>query len=331
MKEMQVNFLEMHYLFNDDSHTIDAFVRNKCEKELLAIIHQTLKELGLTDKVQIEAKPSKKGSFVDELQFSSNAMAIGGLLLTSIGIITTIVVSRPKETKLDKELKQLQIDKTKLEIKKLQRELEQEHNKNFDDDHTRLYDFIELIYEMLIQNTIILRHISNFYQSLINYEKVHSIEYTPYDQNHTPIIEPQIVHREDFHKFILQTSEDEIIDENAKIYIHSPILVKGRKHWSGYYTLEEQVINFSMSDKDFKNEVTNGTIKFANGSFIYGRLRKTLKFDDSGNIKNQKYTVELVTKISNDNNYAQETVQGKAYRKYKEYLKKQLSLELNEE
>lgn len=157
------------------------------------------------------------------------------------------------------------------------------------------------------------------------------MEYIPLDQNHHPIIESKIVYRKDFHKFILQTSENEIIDENAKIYIHSPILVEGKKHWSGYYTSEEQVINFAMSDRDFKNDVTNGTIKFANGSFIYARLRKNLKFDDFGNVKNQKYTVELVTKVSNDDGYAQETKQGKAYKDFKETLKKQLGFEFNDE
>lgn len=186
----------------------------------------------------------------------------------------------------------------------------------------------DLFYEKLISNLKITRHISNFYQHLIDYEKVQSMEYVPYDQNHQAIIEPQTVNREDFHKFILQTSEDEIIDENAKIYIHSPMLVEGKKHWSGYYTSEEQVINFAMSDKDFKNDVTNGTIKFANGSFIYARLRKTLKFDDFGNIKNQKYVVELVTKVSNDNGYAQETKQGKEYKMFKDALNKQGNLDL---
>lgn len=336
MKNKAVAFFEIHYLFNDNSHTIDAFVRNQCEKELLQIFHHSFKEVGLNNKVKIESIPSKKGSFLDGIQFSTEAIGFATLIFAGLSLIYQIL-SKPKESELDKKLKQKQIESTeleieqkRLEIEKLKKELENNNDLESIENRENIERFMDLFLERLILNPVINRHISNFYQNLIDYDKVQSMEYTPYDQNHQAIMGSKTIHREDFHKFILQTSEDEIIDENAKIYIHSPILVKGRKHWSGYYTLEEQVINFSMSDKDFKNDVTNGTIKFANGSFICARLRKTLKFDDFGNIKNQKYTVELVTKVSNDNGYAQETKQGKAYKEFKDTLKKQLGLEFND-
>ncbi|ENM3825773.1 hypothetical protein AB5A11_003551 [Vibrio cholerae] len=34
----QADKLEIHYYFNDESHNIDAIVRNKCEAEILAIL-----------------------------------------------------------------------------------------------------------------------------------------------------------------------------------------------------------------------------------------------------------------------------------------------------
>lgn len=294
MKDIQVNFLETHYLFSDDSHTIDAFVRNRCEKELLQIISLSLKELNLGTDIKIESLPPKEGGLIEWLQLTnpSNAIALASLVSSIVMPIIIYLLSKPKETTQDKELKskkledlELGIEKKRIEIKILKKKLISDGLSPIEKQE-KLQNLIDLYYEQLTHNVTILRHISNFYQNLIDYEKVQSMEYTPYNQNHQSIMEPKTVYRKDFHKFILQTSEDEIIDENAKIYIHSPMLVEGKKHWSGYYTSEEQVINFAMSDKDFKNDVTNGTIKFANGSFIYARLRKTLKFDDFGNIKN---------------------------------------------
>jgi len=34
------NKLELHYCFTDDDHTMDAIIRNSCERELLAIVNE---------------------------------------------------------------------------------------------------------------------------------------------------------------------------------------------------------------------------------------------------------------------------------------------------
>lgn len=332
MQTKSVGLLETHYVFNNESHAINAFIRNQCERELLQIFYHSLKELDLNGKVEIEAIPPKNGSFLDIVQFLSENKDIVATIFTGLAIIVALL-SRQRETKSDKILKQKQIEvanldikQKQLEIQKLKKELENNNDLNSINHQENMQKFVDLICEKLVANPIIARHISNFYQHLINYEKVQSIEYTPYDKNNQPIMGTKTVNREDFYKFIIQTSEDEIIDENAKIYIHSPMLVEGRKHWSGYYTSEESVINFAMNDKEFKKDVSSGTVKFSNGSFIYAVLRKTLKFDDFGNLKNQKYTVEIVTKISNDTGYTQETPQGKKYQNNRKTLNSQISI-----
>lgn len=40
------NRLQLHYYFDDESHFMDAHVRNKCEGELLAIIHEVSTNFG---------------------------------------------------------------------------------------------------------------------------------------------------------------------------------------------------------------------------------------------------------------------------------------------
>ena len=45
MQEM-ADKLELHYYLNNESHVMDALVRNKCEAELLAIIFDVSDLLG---------------------------------------------------------------------------------------------------------------------------------------------------------------------------------------------------------------------------------------------------------------------------------------------
>ena len=56
-EETLANKLELHYYFDDsdDSHTMNAFVRNRCEFELLQIYTELQKELELDVKVETEA------------------------------------------------------------------------------------------------------------------------------------------------------------------------------------------------------------------------------------------------------------------------------------
>lgn len=114
MKNKAVAFFEIHYLFNDDSHTIDAFVRNQCEKELLQIIYHSLKEFNLNEKVKIESTPSQEGCFLETIQFLGENRDIAGILVAVlIGILQ--ILRQPQETELDKTLKREQIENTRLD------------------------------------------------------------------------------------------------------------------------------------------------------------------------------------------------------------------------
>ena len=42
---LQANYLEFHYKFKDDSHSMNAIVFNKCEGEILAILKELSQKL----------------------------------------------------------------------------------------------------------------------------------------------------------------------------------------------------------------------------------------------------------------------------------------------
>ena len=49
------NGIEFHYVFNDGMHSMDAYILNKCESELLAIIKQVSNDFQL--QVSIDYLP----------------------------------------------------------------------------------------------------------------------------------------------------------------------------------------------------------------------------------------------------------------------------------
>lgn len=55
------NKFELHYYLNDESHQINAFLRNKCEAELLAIISEISAILDI--EVELVATAVKEGGF----------------------------------------------------------------------------------------------------------------------------------------------------------------------------------------------------------------------------------------------------------------------------
>lgn len=56
MKFASIKKLELHYFFYDiDSHSMDANLRNACEKELLALFAECASILGVNYKIESEA------------------------------------------------------------------------------------------------------------------------------------------------------------------------------------------------------------------------------------------------------------------------------------
>lgn len=307
-------FLETHYYFTDDSHSMNAFVKNRCDRALLAIIEESSKELGLQNKLTVEVLPLSEGSLVEWIEFvlsPTGAITTTGASAAVISLFIEVLAwlrsKKPPavpETALDIEIKNLDIDKKKLEIKLLQKKLadiqESERansEESIEEFQAEIEDLKEVAYEVLINNYKIRKNVSVFYENLIEYSKVEAVGYTTYDKNREVVIPEMKVDRSEFDDFIFDLTEFEEIDDNAKIHIFSPNLDKGRHKWRGLYEKENKVIEFSLNDKEFKNDVESGTIIFKNGSMIKAELAIKIKLDMSGNESSRSYTVtEVISK-----------------------------------
>jgi len=308
------NRLELHYYFNDDSHEIDALVRNKCESELLAIIIEVAAILDIDS--QLISEVYQQGGFRDFWKIlGKNVQEVTLLLMFIQTIVTTIPQFEGKNEELEEELSHLNIEEKKLSIEKLKRELR---------DNETTKESIKKTADTVANNLRIIKRKSNFYSNLEKHEKINKIGFSALNDNWNPVTNEISVVRTDFRKFILSTnklrSEE---DDNAIIEIVSPVLKEGRYKWKGIYN--ETPISFDMQDVAFRDAVLLENIPFQHGSVIKCVLIIHREIDEIGEVKITGYSVTTVfEKI--DGNASFQTTQGKKYRHAKKLMEAQTDI-----
>lgn len=311
------NALELHYWFNDDSHSMDAVIQNKCEYEFLGILKEISSIFNL--EIQIETEPLADGGLrrrfkiisKEESKKATITTAIIVALLTGV-IITPITTSISKITEKlienifeDDEIKELEKEKLKLEIENLKLVILQKT-------------------PHLNQNNIVKKKRSNFYEALDNYPKVEKVSFSIENQSKIQVTEEKTVLRNDFKKYILVSDNLEPLEiDNAVIEIISPVLKKGNFKWMGIYNGDS--ITFNMKSKEFKTLVQSGEIQFKNGTSINCFMIIKKKIDNEGIEKTFGFDVLRVNNYF-ENDKPIETNEGKHHRQKKEAEKQQLNL-----
>lgn len=304
---------ELHYYFGDDSHDIDALVRNKCEAELLGIILEAAKILEIDAKIITEAY--KEGGFRDIWKaLGVDAPQVMLLLVIVQIILATIPLLDSENKQLEKEERRLNIEEKKLNIEKMKQEL---RNGNKEEKFAQAAESVG-------ENLKIIKRKSNFYSYLQDYQKIERIGFAILDVNWRPVRDEKAVLRSDFGKFILSTnrlrSEQ---DDSAEIEIISPVITEGRYKWKGLY--KGIPIGFEMQDSTFRDAVLIEKMPFQHGCKIVCILITHRELDEFGDIKIIGYSVPTVLdKI--DGSTSVETAQGKKYRHAKKLSESQVEL-----
>lgn len=311
------NTLELHYWFENESHTMDAVVQNRCEYEFLGV----LKEIAATFSAEIiiETEPLAEGGLRRWFKIIAKEENIKATITTAIiaaliaGVfITPITTSITKVTEKiiekifeDKEVKELEKEKLKLEVEKLRQEIQQNN-------------------QLLNQNNLIKKKKSNFYEALGNYPKVRKVSFVIEDDNKIQLSDDKCVLRKNFKEFILISDDLEPVElENAIIEIISPVLKKGNYKWMGIYNGIS--IPFNMKSTEFKTLIQTGDIQFKNGTSINCALVIRKKIDNEGIEKVIGYDVLRVNNYF-ENDKPIETPEGKHHRQKKEADKLQMDL-----
>ena len=107
-KQFKERELQFHYYFSNESHSMDAIVRNQCETEIISILYEIANILDVS--VAIESEARQEGGLRDIWRLAnSNA----GILSVIVGVASIAIPLLPKS---DSELERLQKEELRLSI-----------------------------------------------------------------------------------------------------------------------------------------------------------------------------------------------------------------------
>ncbi len=330
------NTVELHYWFDDKSHSMDAIIHNSCESNVLKIINEIANTYNV--KITIDTVALAKGGLISWLKIRNDSndavensndnkystMKVAVVTALIVSVLTTPIstsISKVIEKTIDniyedsikKELehKKLELEVENLELQKEKIILELQREKANTIERTKTID----------TNNRIKKQKSNYYEKIESYKKIIEISYSIKNENENLIIDNRNVHRNNFkdHILISDDLEPKIIEE-AQIEIISPVLKKGKYKWRGYFNGES--ISFNMKSKEFKQEVQNGNVNFKNGTTIICLLILKKKIDTEGIERIDGYDVMRVDSYY-ENDEPFETLEGKKHKQIIEAKKNQ--------
>lgn len=297
---VNANTLELHYWLNDGTHSMDAFIQNKCEYEFLGMLKEIVSIFDA--EVVIETEPLADGGLIRWFKIISKK----GKQDIKIGVITGVliaVIATPITTSLSKAI-EVVIDKIS----------EDEELKNLEKESLKLD--IELKRQQIDKNTIIAKRKSNFYEALEKYPKVTKVSILAEDNRSNIVFEEIVIKKEDYNKYILASNILEPIEiDDAIIEIISPVLKKGNYKWRGVYNGE--IVSFNMKSNEFKTLVQTGQIEFKNGSSINCLLEVERRINNECVEHICGFNIIRVNEYF-ENDIPMETPEGKRYRQRSE-------------
>lgn len=293
-----MEFLQLHYFLKDELHSVDAFINNKAEYELLRIFKEVTSILELEGELQFETIAIEKGgikAFYKLISKKKNKRKIKNALLYLAGILSVIISDVVSDhIKTDHEYEKLKKEEIRLRIEKLKRDIEDEETT--EKDKTLI---IQNLSVFIAETNKVKLFKSNFYSTLLKEEKIEQVSTQRLNENLEPITSENIVPRKDFDKFILHSVDiDSDFRESEIIEIVSPVLKKGNMKWKGIYN--EKAISFYMRDGEFLTSVINKEISFSNGTSIIADIEFEQKMNDDGEIEIGTISIFNVTDVFED-------------------------------
>lgn len=311
------NTIELHYWFNDDSHTMNAIVFNKCEYEFLGIVKEIAQKLKI--ELDVETEPLQEGGLRSWFKFSSkdkNTLKVGVMLY-----LVTNVLGTPLTTTID-ELTRMAIQSV-FESEEVKLLKEQKQIAELKYDIAKIEAETEKLAQSIDEN-IVKKKRSNYYESLSTCNKINKVSVSITDSTKSNSYYQKEVNKNEFSNYIMTSDDTEPDnDENAIIEIISPVLKKGKYKWTGIYNGD--AITFKMKSNEFKTLVQTGQIQFKNGSSIDCHLVTNKKINAEGEVYVSSYEVVLVNNYF-ENDKPVETPEGRRKRQKLEAELQQLNL-----
>ncbi len=312
-----INKLQFHYWFSDKTHSMDALVHNKCEREQLEIIKVIAKLCRVS--INLETEPSGKGGLKSWLSVTAKQpkkvapskialvnILVGACMATplqaSVGVATTMLLDR---LLMDAALDEPLPEQRRQAIEQLKADAAQ-------------------LMPLLDQSTVLKKRRSNFYDLLRKYQKVKSISVAITDQAKVIVTEEQVVVRDAFKTYLVSSNAlAPLVLEHAQIEIISPVLVTGKHKWRGLHN--GVPISFVMKSADFMAMVQSGKVEFKSGSSITCTLEIEKKMNSAGAERIISYNILSVASYA-ENGKTTVTPASEAKQKQPGVSKRQLDL-----
>lgn len=201
--------LELHYYFNDASHTMDAFVRNGCEQEFLTVIKEIIKELDID--VIVESGAYGEGGLKQFFTMVGKSAAQINLAISLTALIMTRFPPTPPvqlKTAIEIARDSVNYEKAKADLEIAQITLAELKRQNAERDAKTIFrEVAHLKNNPLKDNHHITKHRGAFYKEVRDYKKITKISITIVDQDGHEMEAPNTVIRGNFSSFIEQTEE----------------------------------------------------------------------------------------------------------------------------
>ena len=274
--------LIIHYFLNDPTlHQLNARLVNTNQANIISIIEMISQELGI--EVDIAVLAVKEGGLKDILNIKITKrdvfVGVGSFVVAIlVNVISNLLTQDTELNALQKEYYKTQIEQAKLNsqiCEKTNKELEKLKQRidNLETSETSLK---------------IKRKRSIIYTQMNDNNQITSFAVEEYTINEE-IKTLGKVDKNDFCKFIDEQRREVEIDEDATIEIISPVLNNSKYKWRGIY--HDEVIEFSMKDKEFKNKILSEDLQFGSNNILSAKLEIRKNIDEDDNEKISSYAV----------------------------------------
>lgn len=273
---------KIHYYLRDGSHEMDAVVRNRCETEVLGLLGEVSKVLGVQFKVDLV--PPAPGGWEEHLliigQYREQITFIRDIVCSIFTMAGAGLFFRHKLRQSEQQtiLNDLAIAKAKCEIDKMKREAAHAADGKTAELGLEAPMTPEAIASALLGKQKIKRKRSNLYRTLSAYSKVEAVGFS---NQHRRGAAENIVRRHEFDAYISEPEDMEpVIYERVKMEVVSPILRGGDHPWRGAF--QGKTISFELEDAGFRRQVRDQEVSFQNGTTLLCDLEIQLREDETG-------------------------------------------------
>lgn len=287
MEEKIVLNISLHYYLSEEGkHSMDAFVYNKCEAQILAAIQRISQYVDIPLYVDVSAR--EEGGVIDCLKvFFNKDNIVGGTIVSLLSNVIGKFFNKEQNTLSSIESRLTILEKIESST------LSEEEAKTLVQSDETLSKCVSTFYKHLQTEPSVKSVSSEICSSDIDIEPISStLERTEFDRK---IIKSE---KEEETKHVLATT----------VNVISPVLVPmPHPKWRCMYNGEEIVVE--IGDNEFLDQVYNKEVKFESGTSLTCDLDIQITHYPNNVDKKpkMKYTMVLVREWSDGEHYSTET------------------------